>query len=51
LGFVLGRLGLGANAGASTQLLVYLVAATTTASGLSYLVRWARIIARSEHAL
>lgn len=51
LGFVLGRLGLGANAGLLTWLLVCAVAATTVASGLSYLVRWARIIARSEHAL
>ena len=51
LGFILGRLGLGANAGLLTDLLIYAVAATTTASGLSYLVRWARIIARSEHAL
>jgi cardiolipin synthase len=51
LGFVLGRLGLGADAGPLTGLLIYAVAVTTTASGLSYLVRWARIIARSEHAL
>lgn len=51
LGFVLGRLGMGANAGPLTDLLIYAVAGTTTASGLSYLVRWARIIARSEHAL
>lgn len=51
LGFVLGRLGMGANAGPLTNLLIYAVAVTTTASGLSYLVRWARIIARSEHAL
>lgn len=51
LGFVLGRLGMGANAGPLTTLLIYAVAVTTTASGMSYLVRWARIIARSEHAL
>jgi cardiolipin synthase len=51
LGFALARLGLGADAGLLTALLVYAVAATTTASGLSYLVRWARIIGRSEQAL
>jgi cardiolipin synthase len=51
LGFVLARLGLGADAGLLTALLIYAVAATTTASGLSYLVRWARILGRSEHAL
>jgi cardiolipin synthase len=51
LGFVLARLGLNANADLPTLLLIYAVAMTTTASGLSYLVRWARIIGRSEHAL
>ena len=51
LGFALARLGLGADASLLTALLVYAVAATTTASGLSYLVRWARIIGRSEQAL
>ena len=51
LGFALARLGLGADAGLLTALLVYTVAVTTTASGLSYLVRWARIIGRSEQAL
>jgi cardiolipin synthase (CMP-forming) len=51
LGFVLARLGLGADPGPLMPLLVYAVATTTTASGLSYLVRWARIIGRSEHVL
>lgn len=49
--FELARLGLGINAGMATQGLVLLTAATTTLSGLAYLVRWARILARSEEAL
>jgi cardiolipin synthase (CMP-forming) len=51
IAFVLARLGLGADAALSTVLLVYLAAVTTVLSGLSYLVRWARILARSEQAL
>lgn len=51
VGFVLGRLGLGAAAGWPDLALSLIVAATTIVSGLSYLVRWARIFARSEQAL
>jgi len=51
IGFVLGRLGLGAEAGWGDVILGLAVAATTIASGLSYLVRWARILARSEPVL
>jgi cardiolipin synthase len=49
--FELARLGLGADAGPVRQLLIILAAATTVASGSSYLVRWARILSRSEEAL
>jgi len=49
--FVLARLGLGAAAGWPDLVLSLIVAATTMVSGLSYLVRWARILARSEQAL
>jgi len=49
--FVLARLGLGAGAGWPDLVLSLIVAATTIVSGLSYLVRWARILARSEQAL
>ena len=49
--FELARLGLGAEARLATMLLVLLTAATTTLSGLFYLVRWARIVSRSEEAL
>ena len=48
--FVLARLGLGANAGGIDVALSYAVIATTILSGLSYVVRWARILARSEQA-
>jgi cardiolipin synthase (CMP-forming) len=51
VGFVLARLGLGAAAGWPDLVLSLMVAATTIVSGLSYLVRWARILARSEQAL
>jgi cardiolipin synthase len=51
VGFVLGRLGLGLDGGRATSVLVGLVAATTVLSGLSYVVRWARILAGSESAL
>jgi cardiolipin synthase len=51
IAFVLARLGLGADAKLPTILLIYLAAVTTVLSGLSYLVRWARILARSEQAL
>lgn len=48
--FVLARLGLGADPGGIDAGLSYAVIATTVLSGLSYLVRWARILARSEQA-
>jgi cardiolipin synthase (CMP-forming) len=48
--FVLGRLGLGGNSGGIDIGLSYAVIATTVLSGISYLIRWARIIARSEQA-
>ena len=48
--FVLARLGLGADAGGIDVALSYAVIATTILSGLSYVVRWARILARSEQA-
>jgi cardiolipin synthase (CMP-forming) len=51
VGFVLARLGLGAAAGWPDVVLSLTVAATTIVSGLSYLVRWARILARSEPVL
>ena len=49
--FELARLGLGAEARLATGLLILLTAVTTTLSGLSYLVRSARILSRSEQAL
>ncbi len=48
--FVLGQLGLGAESPALDHALSFAVMATTVLSGLSYLVRWARILARSEQA-
>ena len=51
VGFVLARLGLGASAGWLDLTLSLVVAVTTIVSGFSYLVRWARILARSEQAL
>jgi len=51
VGFVLARLGLGAAAGQIDLVLSLIVGATTVVSGLSYLVRWARLLARSEQAL
>ncbi len=49
--FVLARLGLGAASSMADVLLGLAVAATTVLSGLSYFVRWARILARSEQVL
>jgi len=51
VGFVLARLGLGAAPGWPDSVLSLTVASTTIVSGLSYLVRWARILARSEQVL
>jgi cardiolipin synthase len=48
--FVLGRLGLGADPGGVDVFLSYAVIASTILSGLSYVWRWARILARSEQA-
>jgi cardiolipin synthase len=49
--YVLARRGLGAEAGFFDILLGIAVAVTTVVSGLTYLVQWARILARSEQAL
>jgi cardiolipin synthase (CMP-forming) len=51
VGFVLARLGLDADAGWLVPALSLAVAATTLASGLAYLIRWTRILARSEQTL
>jgi cardiolipin synthase len=50
-GFVLARAGLGVDPGWWDFILSFVVAATTISSGLSYLVRWARIIARPGQVL
>jgi cardiolipin synthase len=50
VGFILARLGIGADAPSATMILVLAVAVTTVLSGLSYLVRWARILASAEQA-
>lgn len=46
--YVLGRLGLGFADGFLTDVLVAMTAVTTVLSGLSYLIRWARILAGAE---
>jgi len=51
VGFVLARLGLGVEAGPTTWLLIAAAATTTVLSGLSYFIRWARVLAGSEPAL
>ena len=51
VGYVLARRGIGADPGVIDGILGIAVAATTLASGLTYLVRWARILARSEQPL
>lgn len=51
VGYVLARRGLGADAGVMDFVLGIAVAVTTVVSGVSYLVRWARILARSEEAV
>ena len=47
VGFVLAQLGLGIETGPATWLLITAAAVTTVLSGLSYLVRWARILTGS----
>jgi cardiolipin synthase (CMP-forming) len=47
VGFVLARLGLGIETGPATWVLIAATAVTTVLSGLSYLLRWARILAAS----
>jgi cardiolipin synthase len=51
IGYVLARAGFGHDPGTADLALCLLVGATTIWSGLAYLVRWARILARSEEAL
>jgi len=46
--YVLGRLGVGLPDGIVTNILVWLTAVTTVLSGMSYLVRWARILSGAE---
>ena len=48
--FILARLGLGVGPGLLGEILSLAVMATTVLSGMSYLVRWTRILARSEQA-
>ena len=50
VGYVLGRLGVGLPDGLLTNILIWLTAMTTVLSGMSYLVRWARILAGSAQA-
>jgi cardiolipin synthase len=47
VGFVLARLGLAVETGASTGLLIAAATVTTLLSGFCYLVRWARILTSS----
>jgi cardiolipin synthase len=49
--YVLARLGLGFPDGEVTPVLVWIAALTTVLSGLSYLVRWARIFSGAEQPL
>ena len=51
VGYVLARRGLGAEAGPVDLVLGIAVAVTTVVSGLTYLLRWARILAHSEQVL
>jgi cardiolipin synthase len=48
VGYVLGRVAVGLADGAVTNILVAATAVTTVLSGISYLVRWARILAGGE---
>ena len=51
VGYVLARRGIGADPGLMDSILAIAVAVTTLASGMTYLVQSARILARSEQAL
>jgi cardiolipin synthase (CMP-forming) len=51
VGYILARRGLGAEPGLMDFVFNVAVAVTTVASGLTYLFRWARILARSEQVL
>jgi cardiolipin synthase (CMP-forming) len=51
VGFVLARLGLGVEANMLTWVLIVVTGTTTVLSGLSYLLRWLRILAGSEGVL
>jgi cardiolipin synthase len=51
VGFVLARLGLGVEASMLTWVLIVVTGTTTVLSGLSYLLRWLRILAGSEGEL
>jgi cardiolipin synthase len=51
VGFVLARLGLGVEASMLTWVLIVVTGTTTVLSGLSYLLRWLRILAGSEGVL
>jgi cardiolipin synthase (CMP-forming) len=51
VGYVLARRGFDAEPGPIDVVLGFAVAVTTVLSGLTYLLRWARILARSEQAL
>src|ERR1700730_9029017 len=48
VGFVLARLGLGIDEGTVTAILIAAAALTAVLSGLSYLLRWALILTRSD---
>jgi cardiolipin synthase len=50
VGFVLARLGLDIETGPASRLLIAVAAVTTVLSGLSYLLRWARILSGSARA-
>jgi cardiolipin synthase (CMP-forming) len=50
VGYVLGRKAIGFPDGVLTDVLVVMTAVTTVLSGLSYLVRWARLLSTGEQA-
>ena len=51
IGFVLARLGLGADGGSATGIMIALAAITTVWSGFAYLLRWARLLAATGRRL